>query len=413
MNERKQLEFISSVEIMNTPMKKQRFIVDGMIYPGLHILSGDPKIGKSWMMMDMCLSVAKGEKFLGRKTEQGQVVYMALEDTFISLQSRLYELTDEPSENLTFTLLANSIGKGLEEDLQECKNRFPDLKMVVIDTLQKIRNNIDTKYGADYMELSVLKSIADQLRIAIILVHHNRKAHDSNPNNLILGTNGIAGCADGLLVFTRNGENAKLHISGRGAPSMELNLKRENVKWILLDKAPDCKPDIFSFMMHDFIFGTNSVSGTASEICSMLKEKFPEQEFNCNWLYRDLLQHDDEICALGIDYGKTKSNGTRSIFISYSSDRDSSGGKILCEENGVPAVPEIIANADDYLREVDCAELVLKENADPAVPDDEAKGNAFIAMVAEMMKRNLTAQGVIVPTFEPTKKQIQAGFTAK
>ena len=70
---------------------------------------------------------------------------MALEDTFISLQSRLYELTDEPSENLTFTLLANSIGKGLEEDLQECKSRFPDLKMVVIDMLQKIRNSIDTK----------------------------------------------------------------------------------------------------------------------------------------------------------------------------------------------------------------------------------------------------------------------------
>ena len=127
MNERKQLEFISSVEIMNTPMKKQRFIVDGMIYPGLHILSGDPKLGKSWMMMDMCLSIAKGEKFLGRKTEQGQVIYMALEDTFISLQSRLYELTDEPSEDLTFTLLANSIGKGLEEDLQECKNRFSGL----------------------------------------------------------------------------------------------------------------------------------------------------------------------------------------------------------------------------------------------------------------------------------------------
>ena len=104
MNKRKQLEFISSVEIMNTPMKKQRFIVDEMIYPGLHILSGDPKNRKSWMMMDMCLSVAKGEKFLGRKTEQGQVIYMALEDTFISLQSRLYELTDESSEDLTFTL---------------------------------------------------------------------------------------------------------------------------------------------------------------------------------------------------------------------------------------------------------------------------------------------------------------------
>lgn len=52
MAERKKLEFISSVTIMNTPMKKQKFIVDEMIYPGLHILSGDPKIGKSWLVRD-------------------------------------------------------------------------------------------------------------------------------------------------------------------------------------------------------------------------------------------------------------------------------------------------------------------------------------------------------------------------
>ena len=153
---------------------------------------------------------------------------------------------------------------------------------------------------------------------------------DSNPNNLISGTNGIAGCADGLLVFTRNGNDAKLHISGRGAPSLELNLKREKSKWILLDDAPESKPDIFSFTIHDFMCGNNSVSGTASEICSMLNEKYPEQDFNCNRLYRDLLQHNDEIRLLGIDYGKTKSNGVRSIFIRYNADRDSSGGKILC-----------------------------------------------------------------------------------
>ena len=104
--------------------------------------------------------------------------------------------------------------------------------MVVIDTLHKTEILLILKYGADYRELSVLKLLADSLGIAIVLVHHNRKAHDSNPNNLITGTNGIAGCADGLMVFTRNDENAKLHISGRGAPSLEMNLKRENAKWI-------------------------------------------------------------------------------------------------------------------------------------------------------------------------------------
>lgn len=65
------------------------------------------------------MAVAKGEEFLGSKTERGKVVYMALDDTFISLHSRMYEMTDELSENLTFTLLANSIGSGLEDNLRD------------------------------------------------------------------------------------------------------------------------------------------------------------------------------------------------------------------------------------------------------------------------------------------------------
>lgn len=370
-----------------------------MIYPGVHILSGDPKIGKSWMVLDMCLAVAKGEKFLGRKTEQGQVVYMALEDTFVSLQSRLYELTDEPSENLNFTLIANLIGSGLEDDLRECKKIFPNLKMVVIDTLQKIRSTTDAKYGADYQELSVMKGLADSLEIAVILVHHNRKAHDSNPNNLILGTNGIAGCADGLLVLTRNGENAKLHISGRGAAALELNLKREKSKWILLDDIPPSKPDIFSFIIHDFLYRKKSVSGTASEICSELKKDYPEQNFKCNWLYRDLLQHDDEIHSLGIDYGKTKSNGIRSIFISYNLNSDSSGGKALYSKNVVPADPEVGSNAFNSLNKENIPDKSSEENNVHAVPDKLIRENSLIAMAADMMKNNLEKQGIPVPKF--------------
>ena len=396
MSERKKLKFISSVTIMNTPMKKQRFIVDDMIYPGLHILSGDPKIGKSWLMMDMCLSIAKGEKFLGRRTEKGHVVYMALEDTFVSLQSRMYELTDEPSDNLQYLLLSNSIGNGLEEDLQECKKLFPDLKLVVIDTLQKVRETVDMKYGTDYKELSLLKSIADQLEIAIILVHHNRKTHDVNPNNMISGTNGIAGCADGLLVFTRNGNQAKLNISGRGAPSMELNLSREKAKWKLLDAVPEYKPDLFSYAVHDFMCEKKSMRGTATDICKMLKEKFPEQDFNNNWLYRDLLQHDDEVRSLGIDYGNTKRNGIRNIYINYDVVRDSSGGKKLYAESVVLAVPQCHKNVQDTLTKATVDDMCTESNA---VPDNSQGAGDFIQLMADKLHEKLTSQGFSVPRF--------------
>jgi len=130
----------------------------------------------------------------------------------------------------------------------------------------------------------------------------------------------------------------------------------------------------------------------------MLKEKYSEQDFNCNWLYRDLLQHDNEIRTLGIDYGKTKSNGVRSIYIRYNADRDSSGGKILYTENAVPVVPEMPAKADTDLHETECVKLLSEKNA---VPVEQMKGDALIAMAAEMMQRNLAKQGITVPAFNP------------
>lgn len=137
MSERKKLEFISSITIMNTPMKKQKFIVDEIIYPELHILSDDPKIGKSWMMMDMCLSIAKGEKFLGRRTEKGHVVYMALEDTFVSLQSRMYEFTKEKDLN-RFTNL-----KKFKAYLREKISNMPFLIYIIVSkVLKAVLSNI-------------------------------------------------------------------------------------------------------------------------------------------------------------------------------------------------------------------------------------------------------------------------------
>lgn len=89
---------------MNTPIKPAEFLVEKLFTQGLYILAGAPKVGKSWFVLDLCLSVAKGEKFLGHDTKCGGVVYLSLEDSLLRLQNRLYELTEEPSDNLSFAL---------------------------------------------------------------------------------------------------------------------------------------------------------------------------------------------------------------------------------------------------------------------------------------------------------------------
>ena len=241
----------SCAYIMDTQLKANPYIVEHLLYPGLYILAGAPKIGKSWLALDLCLSVAEGEPFLKHETHRGQVLYLALEDNLLRLQNRLYEFTEEPAKGLQFSTLAKTIGSGLEQQLEDAKRRLPDLRLIVIDTLQKVRRTVDVKYGSDYSELGALKSVADRLGIAILLIHHTRKEHDSDPFNMISGTTGLNGCADGSFVLTREkrSENAgTLHCTGRDIESTELSLRFEGHRWLVTDEVESHKPDPVSVL---------------------------------------------------------------------------------------------------------------------------------------------------------------------
>ena len=232
------LNTINCEEIMTEPLKPIEFVVDNLITQGLFILAGAPKIGKSWLALDICLSVAKGEPVLNAKTTQGTALYLCLEDSRIRIQNRLYEMTDEPTEQLHFALIADTIGSGLEEQIERFISELPNTKIIFIDTLQKIRSDpSDSTYATDYKELSVLKSIADKRSIAIVLVHHLRKTKDADPFNMISGTTGLSGCVDGSFVLSESkcgSRNAALYCVGRDIENREIELKfdSEQHRWI-------------------------------------------------------------------------------------------------------------------------------------------------------------------------------------
>ncbi|WP_295211524.1 AAA family ATPase [Ruminococcus sp.] len=73
----------SCEEIMTTVYKPIEFVIDGFIAQGLYILAGAPKVGKSWLALDMCLSIAKGKNVLGQKTLLGTALYLCLEDSYV------------------------------------------------------------------------------------------------------------------------------------------------------------------------------------------------------------------------------------------------------------------------------------------------------------------------------------------
>ena len=278
---------------------------------------------------------------------------------------------------------------------------FPKLKKVKQKTfIQNEFRGLDTNLFPDKFGFIDMKNLSAD-NFPIFSPRKSRKVLTTleKPNNMISGTNGLAGCADGLLVFTKKSgdKNAVLNISGRGAPSLEINLVREDVKWKLLDAPPEYKKDIFSSAIHDFMLEQKEFRGTASELCELLRQKYSKYEFQNNWIYRDLLQHDDEIRSLGIDYGKTKSNGIRSIYVSYDEQRDTSGGIILCAEVVDPAVPDECANVDISSNTVDVDESNITTLTVPA------DGNDFIAMMAENLRKQLASQGINVKPFNATE----------
>lgn len=81
-------EPITAGELMDKQFLPKPVIVEGMLPTGTYILAGTPKIGKSFLMTQLCWSVAEGIPFLGLATRKSTVLYLALEDTQERLQSR-------------------------------------------------------------------------------------------------------------------------------------------------------------------------------------------------------------------------------------------------------------------------------------------------------------------------------------
>lgn len=427
----KKFDSKSCEEIMTTVYKPIKYVVDGLIAQGLYILAGAPKVGKSWLALDMCLSIAKGEKVLGQETTQGTALYLCLEDSFQRIQNRLYELTDEPVENLHFVILSDTIGKGLEEQIEQFKSEHSDLKVVFIDTLQMIRSETDSNYGSDYKELSILKSLADKLEVAIVVVHHTRKCSDSDPFNMISGSTGLSGCVDGSMVLIeskRGSRKAKLYCVGRDIENQEINVVFESSRWKVSDEIKNIEPDYFPFAVHDFMVTQKKFKGSATELAEKLSALLDKEMFS-NRVKKDLIQHAYELLDYGVTFESKRSNGQRIIILNYDMKSDSSDGRNLMPkecENADPAVTcgnsemlekplNTLLAIDEYEVEAEKSAVTVCDSADPVddVTDPAANEvyeielmslDEVLHMSANKIRSQLANKGIEIPPFETQRK---------
>ena len=203
------LRTVTARELQLKDIPSVRFIVDGLIPAGLSILASPPKYGKSWLVLDLCLSVASGKRFLGCSTNRSGCLYLALEDSERRLKARMDKLLySRPApEGFYFATEAHTLDDGLLDELEAFLAAHSGVKLLVLDTYQRVRGAAQGRegaYSADYRETGALKAFADRHNVALLLVHHLRKMRDDgDPFAMISGTTGISGAADTMLVLSR------------------------------------------------------------------------------------------------------------------------------------------------------------------------------------------------------------------
>ena len=317
----KKLRTVSGDELMKKTVKPARFVVNGLLPRGLNIVAGKRKEGKSWLMLDLCFSVAEGEKFLDRPTEQGTVLYLDLEDPESRLIQRARGIRDVIPSKFHEATKAGRLGGGLTEQIEDFVKEHPDTNLVVIDTLQKIRKPKGDTYAGDYAVISALKNLADRLDIAIVCIHHTRKMKAKDTFDSVLGSTGLTAAADGIYVLERKADGkpfGRLSYISRDLPDGDLPVRfdHDTCRWypiassdmerelLLADEAMSA---LVSFMKQELIY-----EGTATDLCERLG-----LNIGANNLSSKLSKYKNSLQKLGVDYTKEKRNNHKVFTLNY------------------------------------------------------------------------------------------------
>jgi hypothetical protein len=214
---------ITADQLSGKTFPDPKWAVTGVLPDGATVLVGAPKKGKSWLLLGLGIAIAAGGRALGKvAVEAGDVLLLCLEDNQRRLQERLWRILDgEPApERLHLVTEWPRLDEGADAELDAWLSAHPTTRLVGIDVLARLRppsNGNGNLYQLDYWTLASLKAVADKHSVALVVVHHSRKATADDPLDTISGTAGLAGAADTALILTRekNRADGNLYVRGR------------------------------------------------------------------------------------------------------------------------------------------------------------------------------------------------------
>src|SRR5262249_37144246 len=243
----------SAKELQSMTFPPLSWIVPNIIpAEGVTLLCSKPKFGKSWLAYDLSIACTTDRCTLGKiKPEQGTVLYLALEDSKRRLQRRMTKLLPTFGatwpESLTLKTEWRRLHEGGVDDIRawhaHAKSTGGKPILVVIDVLAKVRKPVGNHqlYEADYAALADVTKLANELGLAIVVLHHTRKMAADDLVETVSGSYGVSGAVDTILVMANRPNGAVLDIRGRDVESAELAIEfnKHTCRWRVLGDAAE------------------------------------------------------------------------------------------------------------------------------------------------------------------------------
>jgi AAA domain-containing protein len=242
---------INAETLLGMDFAPLEYVIPGYVVEGLTVLAGKPKLGKSWWAYDASIAVATGGKAMGSvDCEQGDVLYLALEDNRRRVKDRLLTLCPARKvqnislDRLSVRTIAPRIDTGLLAELDKWRLASAKPRLVIIDVFLKVRpprKKSEDPYSADYDAVTPLQRYASEHRLAVVLVTHTRKMAADDPLEAVSGTNGVTGAADAVLVLNRDAKGTTLYGRGRDIEEIETAMRFDNGRWSILGDADEVR----------------------------------------------------------------------------------------------------------------------------------------------------------------------------
>jgi hypothetical protein len=230
---------LDAAALLRTELKPVRAVVPRWIYEGLGLIAAAPKVGKSTLTLQIAVAKASGGEFWGSQVPKGKVLMIDLETNERRLRRKLDEAgvtSIEPGMLLYATAWPR--GPAGVAAIAEYVDQH-GVQLVIVDTWQRFREVQDGRknaYSADYESLAAVQELCkSRPGLAILAVHHRRKASTDDPIESINGSAGLAASADAIWIITRKGGDFFLHIEARDweRDDNEFRIERDSGQWAL------------------------------------------------------------------------------------------------------------------------------------------------------------------------------------